>query len=85
MHWSDFFTDPEFFEARAIVFSKMGQHRQALEIYVFKLEDYVKAEESVLTTYESSKVTAKIRFTGIAIIFTRPKTPRAQKRRLYKI
>ncbi|PYI09882.1 putative vacuolar morphogenesis protein AvaB [Aspergillus sclerotiicarbonarius CBS 121057] len=37
--------DPEFFEARAIVFSKMGQHKQALEIYVFKLEDYTKAEE----------------------------------------
>ncbi|KKK14836.1 hypothetical protein AOCH_004938 [Aspergillus ochraceoroseus] len=37
--------DPEFFEARAILFSKMGQHRQALEIYVFKLEDYAKAEE----------------------------------------
>ncbi|KAL4876646.1 vacuolar sorting protein 39 domain 1-domain-containing protein [Aspergillus karnatakaensis] len=37
--------DPEFFEARAILFSKMGQHRQALEIYVFKLEDYDKAEE----------------------------------------
>ncbi|KAL4865372.1 hypothetical protein BDV12DRAFT_150353 [Aspergillus spectabilis] len=37
--------DPDFFEARAILFSKMGQHRQALEIYVFKLEDYVKAEE----------------------------------------
>ncbi|KAL2825264.1 hypothetical protein BDW59DRAFT_172368 [Aspergillus cavernicola] len=37
--------DPEFFEARAILFSKMGQHRQALEIYVFKLEDYNKAEE----------------------------------------
>lgn len=39
--------DPEFFEARAIVFSKMGQHKQALEIYVFKLEDFVKAEEYV--------------------------------------
>lgn len=39
------FVDSEFFEARAIVFSKMGQHRQALEIYVFKLEDYAKAEE----------------------------------------
>lgn len=38
-------TDPDFFEARAIVFSKMGQHRQALEIYVFNLEDYAKAEE----------------------------------------
>ncbi|KAL2788388.1 HbrB-domain-containing protein [Aspergillus keveii] len=37
--------DPEFFEARAILFSKMGQHRQALEIYVFKIEDYDKAEE----------------------------------------
>ncbi|KAL3457375.1 hypothetical protein BJX64DRAFT_280632 [Aspergillus heterothallicus] len=37
--------DPEFFEARAILFSKMGQHRQALEIYVFKLENYDKAEE----------------------------------------
>ncbi|KAI9930200.1 Vacuolar morphogenesis protein 6 [Aspergillus wentii] len=37
--------NPEFFEARAIVFSKMGQHKQALEIYVFKLEDFVKAEE----------------------------------------
>lgn len=37
--------DAEFYEARAILFSKMGQHRQALEIYVFKVEDYVKAEE----------------------------------------
>ncbi|OJD18317.1 hypothetical protein AJ78_01630 [Emergomyces pasteurianus Ep9510] len=37
--------DPEFFEARAIIFSKMGQHRQALEIYVFKLENPDKAEE----------------------------------------
>lgn len=37
--------DPNFYEARAITFSKMGQHRQALEIYVFKLEDPEKAEE----------------------------------------
>lgn len=42
-------TDPEFYEARAIVFSKMGQHRQVLEIYVFKLKDHEKAEESVIT------------------------------------
>lgn len=25
----------------------MGQHKQALEIYVFKMQDYVKAEEYV--------------------------------------
>ncbi|KAJ5466688.1 hypothetical protein N7539_009417 [Penicillium diatomitis] len=37
--------DPDFHEARAIIFSKMGQHRQVLEIYVFKLEDHEKAEE----------------------------------------
>jgi Vam6/Vps39-like protein vacuolar protein sorting-associated protein 39 len=37
--------DSEFYEARAIVLSKMGQHRQALEIYVFKLEEHGKAEE----------------------------------------
>ncbi|EPS27288.1 hypothetical protein POX_e06260 [Penicillium oxalicum] len=37
--------DPNFHEARAIVFSKMGQHRQVLEIYVFKLNDHDKAEE----------------------------------------
>lgn len=37
--------DPNFYEARAILFSKMGQHRQVLEIYVFKLQDHEKAEE----------------------------------------
>ncbi|EXJ79560.1 6-phosphofructo-2-kinase/fructose-2,6-bisphosphatase [Capronia epimyces CBS 606.96] len=37
--------DAVFYEARAIVFSKMGNHKQALEIYVFKLHDPAKAEE----------------------------------------
>jgi hypothetical protein len=37
--------DPTFYEARAIVFSKMGNHKQALEIYVFKLHDPARAEE----------------------------------------
>ena len=31
--------------------SNMGQHRQALEIYVFKMKDYVKAEEYVFETF----------------------------------
>ena len=39
------FLDPVFYEARAVVLSNMGQHKQALEIYVFKMEDYGKAEE----------------------------------------
>ncbi|OTB04817.1 hypothetical protein M426DRAFT_320401 [Hypoxylon sp. CI-4A] len=37
--------DPAFYEARAIIFSNMGSHKQALEIYVFHMQDYAKAEE----------------------------------------
>jgi hypothetical protein len=39
--------DPNYHEARAIVLSKMGQHKQALQIYVFQMKDYQKAEEYV--------------------------------------
>jgi len=38
-------TDPKFYEARAVVLSNMGKHKQALEIYVFKIRDFAKAEE----------------------------------------
>jgi hypothetical protein len=37
--------DAAFYEAQAVVLSNMGQHKQALNIYVFKMEDYAKAEE----------------------------------------
>jgi tetratricopeptide (TPR) repeat protein len=40
-----FEVDPDYYEPRAIVLSKMGQHKQALAIYVFQLQDYQKAEE----------------------------------------
>ena len=43
-------SDPAFYEPRAVVLSSMGQHKQALEIYVFKMNDYQKAEEYVFTT-----------------------------------
>lgn len=36
--------DADFYEARAVVLSNMGQHKAALEIYVFKLQDHGKAE-----------------------------------------
>ncbi|KAJ3472637.1 hypothetical protein NLG97_g10828 [Lecanicillium saksenae] len=38
-------TDPSFYEAQAVVLSNMGQHKQALEIFVFKMQNYAKAEE----------------------------------------
>ncbi|KAI1123059.1 SPX domain-containing protein [Nemania abortiva] len=37
--------DPPFYEAQAVVLSKMDNHKQALEIYVFRMHDYIKAEE----------------------------------------
>ncbi|KAB8303044.1 hypothetical protein EYC80_004498 [Monilinia laxa] len=36
--------DPHFYEAQAIVLSNIGSHKQALEIYVFKIKDFEKAE-----------------------------------------
>ena len=39
--------DPDLYEARAMVLGNMGEHRQALDIYVFKLGNPQKAEESV--------------------------------------
>ncbi|KAI0545485.1 SPX-domain-containing protein [Xylaria curta] len=37
--------DPAFYEAQAVVLSNMGNYKQALEIYVFKMQDYARAEE----------------------------------------
>lgn len=37
--------EPSVYEARAIVLRAMGNHRQALSIYVFQIKDYAKAEQ----------------------------------------
>ncbi|KAI9681300.1 MAG: Vacuolar morphogenesis protein 6 [Caeruleum heppii] len=56
--------DPEFYDARAIVLSNMGQHKQALEIYVFKLKDPQKAEEYCNQVY-LSQIAESTRQTGV--------------------
>lgn len=38
-----FFID--MFEARAILLGRLGKHEAALETYVYRLLDYIKAEE----------------------------------------
>ena len=38
-------THPDLFEARAILLGRLGRHDQALEMYVYRMEDYLKAEE----------------------------------------
>ncbi|KAK4547984.1 hypothetical protein LTR36_010704 [Oleoguttula mirabilis] len=47
--------DPTFFESRAIVLSAIGNHKQALSIYVFQIKDYAKAEEYCNRTYLSEQ------------------------------
>ena len=49
--------DPNLYEARAIVLSNMGQHKQALDIYVFKLKNPEKAEAYVPMTMPSQSNT----------------------------
>ncbi|RKF60526.1 Vacuolar morphogenesis protein 6 [Erysiphe neolycopersici] len=46
--------DPDFYEAEVVVLNNMGQHKEALEIYVFKTKDYRKAEEYCNNVYLSS-------------------------------
>ncbi|KEY64464.1 hypothetical protein S7711_05281 [Stachybotrys chartarum IBT 7711] len=45
--------DAAFYEAQAVVLSNMGQHNQALVLYVFKMRDYAKAEEYCNRVYKS--------------------------------
>lgn len=35
----------DLFEARAILLGRLGRHGQALELYVYRMHDYRKAEE----------------------------------------
>jgi hypothetical protein len=35
----------DMFEARAVLLGRLGKHEGALEIYVYRLQDYIKAEE----------------------------------------
>ncbi|KAF4587616.1 AvaB protein [Ophiocordyceps camponoti-floridani] len=49
--------DAAFYEARAVVLSNMGEHREALEIYVFRMKDYAKAEEYCNRLYKAKEAT----------------------------
>ncbi|EME49308.1 hypothetical protein DOTSEDRAFT_76656 [Dothistroma septosporum NZE10] len=47
--------DSTFYEARAIVVSAMGNHKQALSIYVFQIKDYKKAEAYCCKLYSQEQ------------------------------
>ncbi|KAK6500902.1 Vacuolar morphogenesis protein 6, variant 2 [Arthrobotrys conoides] len=46
--------DPTFYEIRASILSRLGEHRQALEIFVFRMQDFSKAEAYCNRIYQLS-------------------------------
>ncbi|PFH55851.1 hypothetical protein XA68_17513 [Ophiocordyceps unilateralis] len=87
--------DAAFYEARAVVLSNMGEHREALEIYVFRMKDYAKAEEYCNRLYKSQETTrssaadspvslapeepAKSIYHTLLSLYLKPPTPRKQQ------
>ncbi|KAG8627189.1 hypothetical protein KVT40_004672 [Elsinoe batatas] len=52
---------PTFYESRAIVLRAMGNHKQALSIYVYQLKDYLKAETYCNEIYLESTTASRSR------------------------
>lgn len=60
----------DMFEVRAILLGRLGRHEGALQIYVYQLENYATAEESVGICSVSKGPQADILYAGTAKEFT---------------
>ncbi|KAL1752471.1 hypothetical protein FB107DRAFT_219865 [Schizophyllum commune] len=63
----------DLYEARAILLGRLGRHDQALELYVYKLQDYIKAEEYCKRIYASNP--GSNIFLTLLRIYLRPRDP----------
>jgi hypothetical protein len=69
-------------EARAILLGRMGKHQAALEIYVYRLNNFAKAEEYVPNPRVSCQTHKSL--SGIANLSIRqPPTPRDRSSLFY--
>ncbi|OJA19406.1 hypothetical protein AZE42_12726 [Rhizopogon vesiculosus] len=59
------------YEARAVLLGRMGRHDHTLELHVYKLRDYVKAEEHCKRTYNPNTVARSI-FLTLLKLYLRP-------------
>ncbi|KAJ7284535.1 hypothetical protein C8J57DRAFT_1669706 [Mycena rebaudengoi] len=57
----------DLFEARAILLGRFGRHDQALELYVYRLHDYLKAEEHCRRVYRAGTETSAVYLTLLRI------------------
>ncbi|KAG6816641.1 hypothetical protein H0H87_004387 [Tephrocybe sp. NHM501043] len=61
----------DLFEARAILLGRLGRHDQALELYVYRMRDYLKAEEYCKRAYEQGTTTNGV-FLTLLRLYLRP-------------
>ncbi|KAH9998803.1 hypothetical protein BJV74DRAFT_883060 [Russula compacta] len=61
----------DLFEARAILLGKLGRHDSALELYVYRLHDYDKAEQYCKRIYQPDSETRNL-FLTLLRIYLRP-------------
>ncbi|KAF9448658.1 hypothetical protein P691DRAFT_668993 [Macrolepiota fuliginosa MF-IS2] len=61
----------ELYEARAILLGRLGRHDQALELYVYRLQDYLKAEEYCKRIYQPNTSTSSV-FLTLLRLYLRP-------------
>ncbi|KAK9323087.1 hypothetical protein V1517DRAFT_321451 [Lipomyces orientalis] len=59
-------------EAKAILFSRIGEHKRALEIYVFNMKDYSKAQEYCMNVYDTDAPNNKTVFHTLLELYLRP-------------
>ncbi|KAG7444850.1 uncharacterized protein BT62DRAFT_970791 [Guyanagaster necrorhizus] len=70
-HLYGILSSEDLFQARAILLGRLGRHDQALELYVYRLHDYMKAEEYCKRYYQSEGETSNIYLTLLRI-YLRP-------------
>ncbi|KAF9266470.1 hypothetical protein L218DRAFT_956243 [Marasmius fiardii PR-910] len=61
----------DLYEARAILLGRLGRHDQALELYVYRLHEYLKAEEYCKRCYKPNSPTRNV-FLTLLRIYLRP-------------
>ncbi|PCH42287.1 rab guanyl-nucleotide exchange factor [Wolfiporia cocos MD-104 SS10] len=57
----------DLFEAKAILLGRLGRHDNALELYVYRLQDYIKAEEYCKRIYRPNSDTSNVFLTLLRI------------------
>ena len=57
----------DFFEAKAVLLGRLGRHDSALEVYVYRLQDFLKAEEYCKRVYQPHSPTSDVYLTLLRI------------------